>query len=62
MSKVIKYPIDKIVSVVRELFEENIVLQELGSEALQYDDEISGDALEAICTIIDAVVDENKNI
>jgi hypothetical protein len=62
MSKVIKYPIDKIVSVVRELFEENIVLQELGSEALQYDDEISGDALEAICTIIDAVVDENKDI
>lgn len=62
MSKVIKYPIDKIVSVVRELFEENIALQELGSEALQYDDEISGDALEAICTIIDAVVDENKDI
>lgn len=62
MSKVIKYPIDKIVSVVIELFEENIVLQELGSEALQYDDEISGDALEAICTIIDAVVDENKDI
>ncbi|MBC2576557.1 hypothetical protein [Peptostreptococcus canis] len=59
MSEVIKYPIDKVMSIIREFYEDNEILKVFGGEAIQYDDEIIDDVVNAMCEIIDVINEEN---
>ena len=59
MSNIIKYPSQKITKMVRDLFEENIEIQTIGSEAI-LDEEYRDSMIETICAIVDAVIEENE--
>ena len=45
--------------MVRDLFEENIEIQTIGSEAI-LDEEYRDSMIETICAIVDAVIEENE--